>query len=83
MAVLSTIRCHVCGQTKEVIHSAGEGVPLVCRECKGKEVAAEKYAYLEALAQLPIKERLKKIEEQIYDWDPDEAPRSLRDKVYG
>ncbi len=66
MAVLSTIKCDTCNEKKEVMHRPGTH-PTTCGACKKKKADAERTAHLDALAKLPIEERLRKLEEFQYD----------------
>lgn len=74
MAVLSSITCEKCGVTTHVSHSPADPPPKICGACVGINLAAKRKAHLDALAVLPIEERLRKIEEWIYDYKP---PRSI------
>lgn len=79
MAVLSQITCTGCGLTTHVSHRPGDRPPRVCHQCARKsaeEVRAEK---LKALAELPIEDRIARIEAWIYDYRPS---RSINDMVF-
>ena len=67
MAIRSTIYCFECGETKDVVHSLRGGPPTICNECREWNEKNEKEKHLNALKQLPIEERIAKIEEWIYD----------------
>lgn len=77
MAILSHITCEQCGEKKDVMHSPSEVTPKFCDECKAKTKAEAKDRYLMSLGGLSIEERLRKLEEWIYDYRPTyvEPPR--------
>ena len=64
MAILSTIYCTHCHQTKEVTHRVSE-IVTVCHECTQKYPVRN--AHLAARANLPIEQRLALIEAELYD----------------
>ncbi len=67
MAVCSSITCDTCHKDKEVWHGSGEPKPKTCAECLKGKASAKKQAHLDALTKLPTEERLRMIEEYIYD----------------
>ena len=67
MAVCTTIVCSSCDQEKRVWHDSDKATPTTCSECEKKKAEVEKKAYLAAQAQLPMEERLAKLEEFMYD----------------
>ena len=77
MAISSSITCLECKRNKTVIYAAWQTKPLVCHDCKGAKEAKERQARLDALKQLPIEERIERIEAWIEDFRvPDPDPRS-------
>jgi hypothetical protein len=68
MALCTSIICDTCHRKKDVWYSPRDvRPPATCSGCLEARAAEEKRACLETLAKLPIEERLKKIEEFIYD----------------
>lgn len=78
MALCRTITCKECGQEKRVWFGGGEITPEVCNECDGKQAEAEKQTYLDTLAKLPTKERLRRIEEWMYNHSKGHPQRPIR-----
>lgn len=66
MALKRTITCDTCNKKEEVWFS-GPLPPKTCHNCVAKAQDAELQKHLAALAKLPTKERLRKIEEWIYN----------------
>ena len=66
MALSTMIVCHECGKEKSVIHSAGIA-PLICSDCKAKKFNEKKREALGVLSKLPLEERVRRIEEWIFD----------------
>ena len=67
MAIISTITCGKCGQGVDVAHSASECPPDICGECQKELDETKKRLYLNKLKELPLEERVKRIEEALYD----------------
>lgn len=67
MALCRRINCDTCHEEKEVWFNSGDPRPNTCGGCTEKKVAEARQAHLNALAQLPIEERLRKLEEFAYD----------------
>jgi len=76
MAVLSSIICDICGCRTDVSHSPANSAPKVCHACTNLAEVNKREAHLVTLAALPIEERLRRIEEWIYDYKP---PKSIHD----
>lgn len=66
MAISREIYCGQCKKSKTVMCSVGEW-PSLCGECEQKNEADKKAAHLESLAKLPIEERLRRLEEAMYE----------------
>lgn len=79
MAIHSTITCVRCNQIKSVWHSVNE-FPKVCGDCRKAEAFEARKAYFAKLDQLSIEERLRKVEEWQYDYQP---PTSIWDQRIG
>lgn len=69
MAVLSTIQCQQCDKAKDVMHSPMV-VPRICHECTAINRDAARQAHFAELDKLTDQERIRKIEEWIYDYRP-------------
>jgi len=67
MALTSLIVCKKCRQEKSVVHPASRQPGEVCGDCLVETGEEKKQAHLAELAALPIKERIRRIEEWIYD----------------
>ena len=70
MAIGSSIQCQVCGKDATVYHSVRENPPNVCGPCQLAKAVEEKQNHLDSLKQLSIEERIARIEEWIYDFEP-------------
>ena len=66
MAFVTTITCSVCGETKPVTFADGD-YHTVCNDCTNKERIQKRTIYLNGLTFLSVEERLRKIEEMLYD----------------
>jgi hypothetical protein len=75
MAVLLRIFCRKCKQSKERFAGSGQ-YPTICSSCEKEEKAEAKAAYFAELDKLTLEERLRKVEEWIYEYRP---PVSLSD----
>lgn len=69
MAILSQIHCNKCNTVQSVMHSPQE-YPRICSACRANEARAKKDKHLEELSQLSIEQRLRLIEEWIYNYKP-------------
>lgn len=67
MAILRTIHCTVCGETKRESR-ANNDYSNICRECKRKQSNQERREFLAGRAGLTVEERLTLIEQWIYDY---------------
>ena len=70
MAYHSTITCLECGENKNVIVSSSGGYPTHCGECRAREEQLRRSNYFAELDKLPLEERIRKIEEWIYEYKP-------------
>jgi len=70
MALLGIIMCKACSLEKEVMYSPSQGKPTICSQCKKAKEEKAKQEYLDKLATLPIEQRIRAIEEWIYDYKP-------------
>ena len=74
MAYQTTITCRECGKNKQVIVPSSGGYVSECGECKAKieqEMRDRHFAELDALS---LEERIRRIEEWIYDYKPTHVP---------
>ena len=74
MAYMTTIFCTECQTSKQAIASADNPAPLVCGECRSKIEATRREKHFAELDKLPLEERIRKIEEWIYDYRPQYVP---------
>ena len=74
MAYNVTITCIRCKKNKNVIVSSGSGAPLVCGDCTKKEREELRDKYFAGLDKLSMEERVRRIEEWIYDYKPTYVP---------
>jgi len=74
MAFVANFRCSSCGQEKEeVVHDQGR----VCRSCRRDKEIADRAAHLKKLKEMPIEERVSRIEEMLYDLDLERRLKAL------
>lgn len=66
MAVLMTISCPICGETKQECRQNGDYTPE-CGDCQQKEADRKRREFLAGRAALSIEERLAIIEAGLYD----------------
>ena len=74
MAYQTTIFCTECGKSKQTIASADNPAPRRCFECKTKIDAEMRERHFAELDELSLEERIRKIEEWIYDYKPTHVP---------
>ena len=67
MAISSKITCDTCHQEKNEMHDPSKAPPTTCAQCREKKAAEARQLHLDELAKLPTEERLRRIEEFIYD----------------
>jgi hypothetical protein len=70
MAVLSRITCKRCGVTTEVSHSPVDAPPEICGTCRKADMASARDQHFAKLDALSIEDRLRRVEEWIYDYRP-------------
>lgn len=75
MAYLRYIKCKGCGNERQVAVNSGMPTPDLCNECQKKNNDIKRRTYFHGLDGLTIEERLRKIEEWIYDYEPYREPR--------
>ena len=74
MAYHTTITCIECGKNKNIIVSSAGEYPTQCRECQDKEAYRQRKEYFAELDKLPPEERVRKIEQWIYEYRPTYVP---------
>lgn len=74
MALLGNIVCKECGQKKSVMYNPAKGPPRVCNDCREIRVADKRKEHFAELDALTVEERLRRIEEWIYDYRPPVHP---------
>lgn len=72
MALLSSIKCRVCGQLKQVWHSTVH-IPDTCDECISRMAGKERDASLAKLAELTLEQRIARLEAWAYDYEKEHA----------
>lgn len=75
MAYLIWIICKKCGKESQVAVNSGMPAPSLCDECQQKDINKKRREYFHGLDGLTIEERLRRIEEWIYDYKPYKEPR--------
>jgi hypothetical protein len=80
--LVTQITCSVCGQKKDVEHSAHEVAPLICGDCIQKSKALMKQRVLDHLKNLSIEKRLERVEEMLYDNPPHQPYNNIMDKRF-
>lgn len=76
MAFVTDYRCNKCGKTGKIAVGAGQLAPNICTECDAKEKDIKRRTHFSDLDGLTIEERLRRVEEWIYDY---KIPISIRD----
>ena len=74
MAYMTNIHCMECGENKTVAVGAGQVPELICGACQGLKDAERREEYFASLDKLPLEERIRKIEEWIYEYRPTHVP---------
>jgi len=67
MAYVIRFLCRVCGEEKEEAISSGSAAPCICNACTSKKKDRERVIHFNNLDHLSIEERLRRVEEWIYD----------------
>ena len=70
MALTVDILCKFCGKTERISIPSGGLTPTVCCNCRKRFRDRKKREHFGGLDALTIEERLRKIEEWIYDYKP-------------
>jgi len=78
MAVLSRIKCELCGAVAEVNHRPHDSPPRWCGPCMAKRERQQRDDTLRSWAEQPLEERLRRIEAWIYDYKPPVPLSELR-----
>lgn len=66
MAVITTVMCVVCGQTKRECRNAGD-YSNICGECEGLERTKKEREWIAGREGLTIEERLRALESFMYN----------------
>jgi len=74
MAYMTTIFCTQCNESKNTIVGAGDSPSLICDSCRLENKDKERKEYFASLDKLPLEERIRKIEEWIYEYRPTHVP---------
>lgn len=78
MALLGNITCSDCGQLKSVMYDPAKAPPKVCKDCRAVRVADKRKEHFAALDALSMEERVRRIEEWIYDFKFPVHPSDVR-----
>lgn len=70
MALLVTGVCQNCSRQFKTTIGSGRMRPSVCPECKSEEADQKRNQHLNELASLTVEQRLRKLEEWVYDYKP-------------
>lgn len=73
MAFVSSFICAKCGEPRQEMIPSGE-FATACSACRRKDSDAKKRTHLKGLEALTVEERLRRIEEWIYDYKPQYVP---------
>lgn len=76
MAYIVSYICMKCHKQKSTAVGAGSATPTQCEECTSKENDIKRRLHFSGLDGLTVEERLRKIEEWIYDY---RAPINIHD----
>ena len=66
MAITTIITCEQCGKEKHVTHSVND-YRRICHDCEQKNEEEALNIYLAKCAKKPLEERVRDIEEQLYN----------------
>jgi hypothetical protein len=73
MSLITDVNCNVCGEKKhEVTDHSG-----VCQDCRKSIADTNRRMHMAMLLGMPLLERVKRIEEQLYDLDADRRLRKI------
>lgn len=76
MARIVNAFCHTCKESFQGVANAGS-YPTECGNCHTKRQDRERREYFGALDALTIEERIRKIEEWIYNYRPYKGPTTF------
>jgi len=78
MAYITTMFCKVCKETKQTAIGAGQSTPMICCSCAEKIADEKRRLHFHGLDGLTIEERLRKLEEWVYNYKIPIDPRDIR-----
>ena len=70
MAIITEYICTQCGEHEEAAIASGAPIPSLCYKCQEQENDRKRREYFHGLDGLTIEERIRRIEEWIYDYKP-------------
>lgn len=70
MALTRTIICSVCGKEKKISYTHSNWGQTVCDSCRRLQDTSTKKKHLDILDTLTLSERVRIIEEWIYNYEP-------------
>ena len=76
MAHVVAYMCIKCGKHEHEAIGAGSPTPTTCSECRKKETDQKRILHFQGLNGLSLEERVRRIEEWIYDY---KVPINIRD----
>ena len=80
MALISTVNCKQCGETKREVNSLSPHASI-CNSCIQENEDRDRRVYLAGLKGLTMEERLDKIEEALYDLNAENRIKSLESRL--
>jgi len=76
MAIVLDFTCKVCGRNDQTAVGSGRPAPTICNACQKLEDDCKRREHFHGLDGLTLEERIRRIEEWIYDYRP---PASIND----
>lgn len=67
VARISRIKCERCGQIRDVHLSFDDPLPEFCENCQMEVAKAKKEKELATFQQLPLEERVRRLEKEVYE----------------
>jgi len=78
MAIITTMFCGVCKETKPTSVGSSQATPMICCSCAKKIADEKRRLHFHGLDGLTIEERLRKVEEWIYNYKVPIDSRNIR-----
>lgn len=77
MALVVNMTCTRCGRNQDVVIGSGEPQPRICPECEKAEDDRKSREFFHGLDGLTTEERLRRLEEILYDAPWEKLYRSM------